>query len=115
MEILKHVMPNIVKPFTYICNKSFIEGCFPDKMKISMIVPVFKAGDKSSLNNYAPISVLPQFSKIIKKLFESRSLNVINSKKKTINIVLGVTDQQQLPSLIYLKKFQLFWTKNIQL
>ena len=50
MEILKQVIPSIVKPLTYICNKSFIEGCFPDSMKISRIVQIFKAGDKNSLN-----------------------------------------------------------------
>ena len=55
MEILKQVIPNLVKPLTYICNKSFIEGCFPDSMKISRIVPIFKAGDKNSLNNHRPI------------------------------------------------------------
>ena len=61
MEILKQVIPNIVKPLTYICNKSFIEGCFPDSMKISRIVPIFKVGDKNTLNSYRPISILPQF------------------------------------------------------
>ena len=52
MEILKQVIPNIVRPLTYICNKSFLELCFPDSMKISRVVPIFKAGDKNSLNNY---------------------------------------------------------------
>ena len=61
MEILKQVIPNVVKPLTYVCNKSFIEGCFPDSMIISRIVPIFRAGDKDSLNNYKPISILPQF------------------------------------------------------
>ena len=60
MEILKQVMPNIVKPLTHMCNNSFLEGCFPDSMKISRIVQIFKAGDKSSLNNYRPISIPPQ-------------------------------------------------------
>ena len=46
IEILKQVIPNIVKPLPYICNKSFLEGCFPDSMKISRIVPIFKAGEK---------------------------------------------------------------------
>ena len=64
MEILQQVIFNIVKPLTYICNKSFIEGCFPDSMKISRIVPIFKAGDKNILNNYRPISILPQLSKV---------------------------------------------------
>ena len=59
MEILKQVITNIVQPLTYICNKSFVEGCFPDSMKISMIVPIYKAGDKNTFNNYRPISILP--------------------------------------------------------
>ena len=33
-----------VEPLTYICN-TFFEGCFPDSMKITRIVPIFKAGD----------------------------------------------------------------------
>ena len=45
MEILKHVMTNIAKPLTYICNKSFLKG-FPDSMKILKIVQIFKAGEK---------------------------------------------------------------------
>ena len=84
MEILTQVIPNIVKPLTYICNKSFIEGCFPDSMKISRIVPIFKAGDKSSLNNYRPISILPQFSKLLEKLFENRLLSFVE-KKNVLN------------------------------
>ena len=75
MEILKHVIPNIIKQLIYICNKSFLEGCFPDSMKISRIVPIFKAGDKNTLNNYRPISILPQFSKVLEKLLENRLLN----------------------------------------
>ena len=55
MERLKQVIPNIVKPLTNICNKSFIEWCFPDSMKISRIVLIVIAGDKNSLNNHRPI------------------------------------------------------------
>ena len=84
MEILMQVIPNIVKPLTYICNKSFLEGCFPDRMKISRIVPIFKAGDKSSLYNYRPISILPQFSKLLEKLFQNRLLSFVE-KNNVLN------------------------------
>ena len=47
MEILKQVIPNIVKPLTYICNRSFQEGCLHDGMIIDKVVPVFNAGDRS--------------------------------------------------------------------
>ena len=84
MEILRQVIPNIAKPLTYICNKSFIEGCFPDSMRISRIVHIFKARDKNTLNIYGPISMLPQFSKVLEELFENRLLNLVE-KNNVLN------------------------------
>ena len=51
MTIIKQVIYHIIKPFTHICNNSFENGVFPSKMKIAKVVPIFKAGDKSSFNN----------------------------------------------------------------
>uniref|UniRef100_A0A672FVC1 Reverse transcriptase domain-containing protein n=1 Tax=Salarias fasciatus TaxID=181472 RepID=A0A672FVC1_SALFA len=72
MFLVKNVIFNIAKPFTYICNLSFQSGRFPDKMKIAKVIPVFKNGNKHCFTNYRPISLLPQFSKILEKLFDSR-------------------------------------------
>ena len=41
-------------------------------MKIAKVKPIHKTGAKDELNNYTPISVLPQFSKILEKLFDNR-------------------------------------------
>ena len=73
MNIIKKVINNIIKPLTYICNKSFQEGGFPDNMKISKVIPILKSGDNSILSNYRLILLLSQFSKILEKLFERRS------------------------------------------
>ena len=72
MKIVKHVITSIAKPFTYICNMSFTTGVFPDKMKIAKVVPLYKSGDRHLCNNYRPISLLPQFSKVLEKLFSTR-------------------------------------------
>ena len=72
MSILKKVIQNIVSPLTYICNKSFINGVFPDEMKIAKVIPLFKAGEKNKFTNYRPVSLLPQFSKVLEKLFNVR-------------------------------------------
>ena len=56
----------------HICNLSFSKGIFPLQMNIAKVIPIFKSGDKSQFNNYRPISVLSQFSKIFENLFYER-------------------------------------------
>lgn len=68
MKTLRRVAREIIKPFTYICNLSFQSGQFPVRMKIAKIIPMYKAGDKHCFTNYRPVSLLPQFSKILEKL-----------------------------------------------
>ena len=53
----------------HICNLSFSKGIFPLQIKIAKVIPMFKSGDNSQFNNYRPISVLSQFSKILKIYF----------------------------------------------
>ena len=72
MVILKKTKQSITKPLTTIFNMSFESGIFPNSMKISKIIPIFKSGSKVEFNNYRPISLLCQFSKILEKLYNKR-------------------------------------------
>ncbi len=72
MNIVKHIIHEVVEPFSYICNLSFETSTFPDQMKKAKVTPIFKAGNKREFTNYRPVSLLPQFSKIIEKLFDVR-------------------------------------------
>ena len=45
-------------------NQSHITGIFPDKLKIAEVVPLFKKGDASVIDNYRPIFLLPSISKL---------------------------------------------------
>lgn len=87
MKTLKWVIEGISKPLTYICNLSFKTGIFPTGMKIAKVIPLFKHGDKHHFTNYRPISLLPQFSKILEKLFDTR----LDSFLQKYNII---TDNQ---------------------
>ena len=78
MSIIKEIIPFIVNPFTYICNLSLYSGDFPNAMKITKVSSVHKNGAKNELNNYTPISLLPQFSKILEKLYDLRMGKFIN-------------------------------------
>ena len=46
---MRKIISNVLKPFTYICNLSFVSGMFPEKLKIAKVIPLFKAGEKKSL------------------------------------------------------------------
>ena len=47
-------------------------GVFPSKMKIAEVVPLFKCGEKNVFTNYRPISLLPEFSKILERLYNNK-------------------------------------------
>ena len=72
MKVIKNVMSSVIEPFTHICNLSFSTGVFPDAMKTAKVIPLHKSGAKNCFNNYRPVSLLPQFSKILEKLFDNR-------------------------------------------
>lgn len=79
MTLIKNIIENIAKPLTYICSKSFETGIFPNKMTIAKIIPIYKKLDMHSFLNYRPISLLPQFSKILEKLYVLRMDNFIGT------------------------------------
>ena len=57
---------------TVFLNRSLEKGIFPESLKIAKVTPIFKCGDKTDLNNYRPISVLPGFSKILERIMYNR-------------------------------------------
>ena len=50
-------------------------------MKIARVIPLFKAGNNNVFTNYRPVSILPQFSKILEKIFNNRLDNFIEKHK----------------------------------
>ena len=41
-------------------------------MQIAKVVPLYKSGSKNVFNKNRPVSLLPQFSEILEKLFNKR-------------------------------------------
>ena len=76
-SIIKYIITAIVQPIVYIFNNSLRFGIFPDKLKLALIVPVFKKGDETKLDNYRPISLLPSFSKILERVMCDRIMEFL--------------------------------------
>ena len=73
----KECLDSIIEPLTHLINISFRSGVFPSELKLAKVVPVFKSGDSSSVNNYRPISVLSFFSKVFERVVYNRVLDFL--------------------------------------
>lgn len=68
-NLLKQIIPSIVKPLTFVINFCLHEGFFPAELKISRVCPVYKKGQKNLPDSYRPISIIPSISKVFELLF----------------------------------------------
>ena len=80
MQTLKTIFPGIEKPLLHIFNRSILSGSLPQKFKIAKVVPIFKNGDPLDMNNFRPISLLSNFSKILEKIVHLRLIKFLNNK-----------------------------------
>ena len=67
-KLMKFVKNVISEPLSIIINQMLKLGIFPDSLKISKVVPLYKKDDQTNLSNYRPISLLPSISKIFEKV-----------------------------------------------
>ena len=74
-DVLKRSSNVLAGPIVSLINKCFKDGIFPDCLKTSIVVPLFKKGDPAVYSNYRPIALLPQVSKVIEKCMEIRLRN----------------------------------------
>jgi hypothetical protein len=75
LRILKLSAPYISSPLNYICSKIIQSGTFPERLKYSVIKPLYKKGDKLLISNCRPISLLTSFSKSMEKVMFNRLMN----------------------------------------
>lgn len=72
VRILKQYSGYLITPLCYVINLSLQQGVFPDLLKTAVIKPIFKKGDKHYIDNYRPVSLLSNVSKIFEKVIYKR-------------------------------------------
>jgi hypothetical protein len=83
-KILKACASLISHPLTHICNPSILTGTFPNCLKMSVLRPFHKKGDKPNISYYRSISLLTTFSKVIEYVM----YNTISHYLKANNILV---------------------------
>ena len=51
-----------------IFNRSIVSGVFPTEWKSTKVIPLFKQEERSNLNNYCPISIIPVVTKVCERI-----------------------------------------------
>lgn len=74
-SIVKRCKTTLAPILTHLVNLSFETGTFPEKLKLAVVKPLFKKGDRLNISDYRPIALLPIFSKIFEKAFKMRAVS----------------------------------------
>ena len=72
---------SIYKPLEMIFKQCNETGFFPSEWKKANIVPILKKGDKQTLENYHPVSLLPIYGKILERLMFNEMFNFFIENK----------------------------------
>ena len=62
-----------------LVNLSFSTGIVSNHMKIGKVIPIFKASDPQTIQNYRPISLLTSFAKLLEKIMYDKVITYLNS------------------------------------
>ena len=67
-NLLKEILPQVIKPITKIINTSLKSGIFASQWKVALVKPLLKKmGLELVTSNYHPVSNLPFLSKVLKR------------------------------------------------
>ena len=78
-RLLKDAAPTISAPLTAIINLSISTSTVPKEWKLARLVCLHKDGDKTYMDNYRPLSILPVASKILERVVQKQLINYLEA------------------------------------
>ena len=88
-NIFKLTYTAITDQLVHLVNICLQNGVFPESMKVAIVKPVFKGGNKKIFTNYRPISILPYISKLVEKIIHKRIMTFLNDNNILSNNQFG--------------------------
>ena len=79
VKIIKANGKFFAEAICFYFTKSLENGKFPNSVKFANITTVFKKGARTSKNNYRPVRIFPNFSKIFERLLSGQLLEFFDN------------------------------------
>ena len=76
-SVLKNSKDILTPIICHLINLFVEQGYFPDNLKSGRITPIYKGGERESINNYRPVCSLHPLSKIIEKVISNRMIDFL--------------------------------------
>jgi hypothetical protein len=81
--IIKDITPFLAPVLSHLFNRAIDEHKYPDSLKVTKVIELYKCKDKTDPANYRPVSLLP----IIAKIFDTLINNQMMTFLTTNNII----------------------------
>ena len=88
-KLIQSIRKSISIPLSNMFNSTFINGTYPEFLKISIVIPIYKKDSKLIVSNYRPISLLSNINKILEKLLFNRLYSFLESNNCIYNLQFG--------------------------
>ena len=82
--VVKKLAPKLVPLIVHLISVIFSTGIYPLSLKLAIVQPLFKSGDKKCVDNYRPISMLPVLSRIVERVIHRRLFDYFDNHLKLI-------------------------------
>ena len=79
---IKNILPFLAKPICNLINLIFEKGVCPEHFKTAIVKPIFKKGESQLIENFRPISLLSNISKIFEKAFKNRLVKFLTKNNQ---------------------------------
>ena len=110
-DLLKVTQDKHLSLITKIINLSFENGCFPDNLKLAEVTPIFKKNDYLDKENYKPVSVLFNVSKVFERIMYNQIDAFMRDKLSNLSTVLEKSSRG-IASCTCLKFGKICWIKE---
>ena len=99
--VLKNCGPDLSYIQAELFNMCLKQSCFPDRWKVSSVIPVFKnVGERSTAKNYRPVRLLSVVSIVSEKLVNNRIVDHLGQSGLSSDFQYGFRSSRSTADLL---------------